>query len=107
MTYLIEGRYYLAAIEQEIAQTSAGDRVYMVHWNFEPTMDITGKQPATPGFRELGDLLAERAEAGVDVRIVLNGAQVLGALGAPGYSPCWDARKDLIARLPPDRRHHP
>ena len=73
----------------------------MVHWNFEPTMDITGKQPATPGFRELGNLLAERAEAGVDVRIVLNGAQVLGAFGAPGYSPCWDARKDLIARLPP------
>jgi phosphatidylserine/phosphatidylglycerophosphate/cardiolipin synthase-like enzyme len=88
----------LPAVEREIAQTTSGDRVYMVNWNFEPTLDISGKQPGSPGFRELGDLLAEKASAGVDVRIVLNGAQVLGAMGTPGYSPCWDARNDLIAR---------
>ena len=50
--------------------------MYMVNWNFEPTLDISGRSPGAPGFREVGDLLAEKAEAGVDVRIVLNGAQV-------------------------------
>jgi phosphatidylserine/phosphatidylglycerophosphate/cardiolipin synthase-like enzyme len=98
--FLVDGRRYLAALWQEIEQTGPDDRVFLVDWFFDPRLDLRGRSPSDPGFIETGDLLAQRAAAGVDVRIVLNGAQYLGALGAPGYSTCYDAMVDLEARLP-------
>jgi phosphatidylserine/phosphatidylglycerophosphate/cardiolipin synthase-like enzyme len=98
---LVDGRRYLGAIAAEIEQTGPGDQIYMVDWFFDPTLDLRGRAPGDPGFTETGDLLAERAAAGVDVRLVLNGAQYLGALGAPGYTTCYDAMADLTARIPP------
>jgi phosphatidylserine/phosphatidylglycerophosphate/cardiolipin synthase-like enzyme len=98
--FLIDGRRYLAALAEEIEQTGPGDRVYLVDWFFDPTLDLRGRSPGDPGFIETGDLLAQRAFAGVDVRLVLNGAQYLGALGAPGYTTCYDAMVDLPARTP-------
>jgi phosphatidylserine/phosphatidylglycerophosphate/cardiolipin synthase-like enzyme len=99
VTYLIDGSHYLGAIADEIEQTVAGDRIYILGWYFNPKIDLRGRSAADPGFIEVGDLLAQKAAAGVDVRVVLNGAQFLGALGAPGYSTCYDAMVDLRARL--------
>jgi phosphatidylserine/phosphatidylglycerophosphate/cardiolipin synthase-like enzyme len=100
ITFLVDGRRYLREIAQEIEQTGAGDRVYMVDWFFDPRLDLTGRVQGDPGFLEFGDLLAKKVVSGVDVRVVLNGAQYLGALGAPGYSTCYDAMVDLTARVP-------
>jgi phosphatidylserine/phosphatidylglycerophosphate/cardiolipin synthase-like enzyme len=97
---LIDGRRYLGALAQEIEATTAGDRVYMVDWFFDPTLDLRGRAPGDPGYTQVGDLLAQRAAAGVDVRLVVNGAQYLGAVGAPGYGTCYDAMVDLIGRVP-------
>jgi phosphatidylserine/phosphatidylglycerophosphate/cardiolipin synthase-like enzyme len=98
--FLVDGRRYLATLAGEIEQTGAGDRVYLVDWFFDPNLDLRGRSPGDPGFIATGDLLAQRAAAGVDVRLVLNGAQYLGAVGAPGYSTCYDAMVDLVARIP-------
>jgi phosphatidylserine/phosphatidylglycerophosphate/cardiolipin synthase-like enzyme len=98
--FIMDGRRYLAEMSQEIEQTTAGDRVYIVDWFFDPALDLRGRTPGDPGFVEVGDLLCQRAMAGVDVRLVLNGAQYLGALGAPGYGTCYDAMVDLVARDP-------
>jgi phosphatidylserine/phosphatidylglycerophosphate/cardiolipin synthase-like enzyme len=98
--FLVDGRRYLAALSQEIEQTGPADRVYLVDWFFDPKLDLRGRSPGDPGFIETGDLLAQRAAAGVDVRMVLNGAQYLGAVGAPGYSTCYDAMVDLTGRIP-------
>lgn len=104
--FLIDGLSYLSALSREIEQTASGDRVYVLDWFFDPKLDLHGRVPTDPGFIEIGDLLAERASAGVDVRIVLNGAQYLGAFGAPGYSTCYDAMIDLRRRIPPGLLPH-
>jgi hypothetical protein len=99
--FLVDGRRYLGAIAQEIELTGPGDRAYLVDWFFDPKLDLRGRAPDDPGFIETGDLLAQCAAGGVDVRLVLNGAQYLGAFGAPGYTTCYDAMVDLTARVPP------
>jgi phosphatidylserine/phosphatidylglycerophosphate/cardiolipin synthase-like enzyme len=98
---LLDGRRYLEAIAQELEQTVPSDRFYLVNWFFDPKLDLRGRWPGSQGFLEVGDLLAQKAADGVDVRVVLNGAQYLGALGAPGYTTCYDAMVDLRARRPP------
>jgi hypothetical protein len=98
---LVDGRRYLSAIAQEVEQTGLGDRIYLVDWFFDPTLDLRGKAPSDAGFIQIADPLAQRAVAGVDVRLILNGAQYLGALGAPGYTTCFDAMVDVVARVPP------
>jgi phosphatidylserine/phosphatidylglycerophosphate/cardiolipin synthase-like enzyme len=98
--FLIDGATYLQAISDEITQTQSGDAVYLVGWFFEPELDLTGRPPGDPAHVQVGDLLVGKAAVGVDVRIVLNGAQYLGAFGAPGYGTCYDAMVDLLSRIP-------
>jgi phosphatidylserine/phosphatidylglycerophosphate/cardiolipin synthase-like enzyme len=99
--YLVDGGTYLQAVADEIGLTQSGDAVYLAGWFFEPTLDLTGIPVGQPGHVDVADLLAGKAAAGVDVRVVLNGAQYLGALGAPGYGTCYDAMTDLQTRIPP------
>jgi len=58
---LIDGESYQGAILEAISRTAgAPDAVLILAWQLDP------------GWRDLGPLLAARADAGVDVRIVLN-----------------------------------
>jgi phosphatidylserine/phosphatidylglycerophosphate/cardiolipin synthase-like enzyme len=98
--FIIDGAGYLGAVAAEIDQTQNGDAVYLAGWFFEPTLDLAGRSPGDPAHVEVGDLLAAKAASGVDVRVVLNGAQYLGAFGAPGYGTCYDAMIDLRGRRP-------
>lgn len=96
--FMIDGREYLGALAAEMELAAPGDRIYMLDWHFDPNFDIRGNMPGDVAYVEIGDLLVQRAAVGVDVRIVLNGAQYLGALGAPGYTTCYDAMMDLSTR---------
>jgi hypothetical protein len=101
ITFLVDGKEYLGALELEISVTKAGDRVYLLDWFFDPTLDLSGRNPANPGFVEVGDLLAEKAFIGVDVRVVLNGGQFLGATDFASFYKNYVAMTDLRGRVPP------
>ena len=105
--YLVDGAVYLRAVSDEISLTQSGDAIYLAGWFFEPTLDLTGVQVGQPGHVDIADLLAGKAAVGVDVRLVLNGAQYLGAFGAPGYGTCYEAMTDLQTRIPPGAQTPP
>lgn len=98
--FLVDGANYLARVSNGINLTASGDAIYLAGWYFEPTLDLLGRPPTDPAYTAIADLLAAKAAAGVDVRIVLNGAQILGAFGAPGYGTCYEAMLDLRRRTP-------
>lgn len=62
---LVDGANYFPRVWREIAATGPGDLVFHVGWIIDVEMAVNG--------RMLGDLLVEKAAAGVDVRLVLNG----------------------------------
>ncbi|WP_067832510.1 phospholipase D-like domain-containing protein [Actinomadura kijaniata] len=99
--FCVDGVGYLRAAHDEIALTQSGDAVYLAGWFFDPNLDLTGHAPGDPAHLPVADLLADKAHNGVDVRLVLNGAQYLGALGAPGYGTCYEAMQHLRSRRPP------
>jgi phosphatidylserine/phosphatidylglycerophosphate/cardiolipin synthase-like enzyme len=101
ISFLIDGRDYLGTLEDEITKTLAGDRVYLVDWFFDPTLDLGGRKPGDAGFLEVGDLLAQRASAGIDVRVILNGGQFLASVNAASFFSNYLAMVDLRARVPP------
>lgn len=61
---LIDGKAYFEAVYTAIESTAGGDVVYILGWAFDDKM--TG--PRTTG---IGDLLADKAKLGVDVRVIL------------------------------------
>ncbi|WP_433652901.1 phospholipase D-like domain-containing protein [Micromonospora zamorensis] len=73
--FLIDGDGYFRTLDEEIRATEAGDRVYVLDWFHKPHFDLLGRTPEDPGYAPIGQLLAERANAGVDVRVVLTGSR--------------------------------
>jgi phosphatidylserine/phosphatidylglycerophosphate/cardiolipin synthase-like enzyme len=66
---LIDGQDYFGAVQMEIGRTQGpGDAIYMLGWRFESTFRFSN-DPAQPA--ELGRVLAIKAAAGVDVRVIL------------------------------------
>ena len=53
-----------------------GDAAYICGLQLEPDMDLTGRQAGEPGYEALVDLLAGLASDGVDVRVILAGADM-------------------------------
>jgi phosphatidylserine/phosphatidylglycerophosphate/cardiolipin synthase-like enzyme len=67
---LVDGEQYFAAIRQEIGRTSnAGDLIYILGWRIESDFRFS-TQP--DDVSELGMVLALKAAAGVDVRIIMS-----------------------------------
>jgi phosphatidylserine/phosphatidylglycerophosphate/cardiolipin synthase-like enzyme len=62
---IIDGVDYFAAIAKEIDGLKRGDSWFVVGWW------VNVDFPLVPGGRTLGDLLVERAAAGVDVRVIV------------------------------------
>ena len=98
--FLIDGSRYLAALDAEIRATAAGDRIYLVDWFFDPTLELGGRKAGAADYLEVGDLLAAKQHAGVDVRVVLNGAQYSSRVATIPFGVTWSAYTDLQARVP-------
>lgn len=88
---LIDGVAYFDALAEAIGQTTGqGDLIYITAWEFDPRWDIAGAGGPT-----LGAVLAEKAEAGVDVRAILNGALWLAAVP---FTP-WEVNLSAVEAL--------
>lgn len=99
--FLIDGSRYLATLDAEIRATAAGDRIYLLGWFFDPTVELGGRKAGDADYMEAGDLLAAKQHAGVDVRVVLNGAEYLSLAATIPFGVTWSAYTDLQARVPP------
>lgn len=67
---LIDGMVYFARVLTSINATAGpGDAIYILTWELQLDWTLDGN-PASP---TLGQLLVNKAEAGVDVRVVVNG----------------------------------
>lgn len=76
---LIEGSNYFRAIHSAISATSGpGDAIYIVGWRFNPEMNLlNGELVTIDSPLAIGNILATKCAAGVDVRLVLNGTLAL------------------------------
>jgi phosphatidylserine/phosphatidylglycerophosphate/cardiolipin synthase-like enzyme len=71
---LIDGETYFRAIYDAIKSTTGpGDVIYVLGWRFDAHMDLLRRPATDPNHEPLGQLLAQKAAVGVDVRVVLNG----------------------------------
>jgi phosphatidylserine/phosphatidylglycerophosphate/cardiolipin synthase-like enzyme len=91
---LVDGSRYLNTVYEALAATgqpgNAGDCAYLVSWQLDDGLTVPGASSPLP----IGRLLAERAQAGVDVRFILNGtAVVYGVKQLPAF------RRNLEATL--------
>lgn len=68
---LLDGIDYLSALNSALELTStSGDFVYIIAWRLDAMVNLRpSNQPAKP----LGEILAEKAAQGVDVRIIISG----------------------------------
>ncbi len=70
---LIDGKEYFAAVFEAISLTQgSGDIVYLTNWGFDDKMTI-------PGYPSIGSLLAQKADDGVDVRLIMTAGLFLQA----------------------------
>lgn len=77
---VVDGVEYFAQVRALIEQAGPGDSVFATGLQIEPDMDLTGLRPDEEGYRPLIDVLADKAAAGVDVRILLTAAVFSGSV---------------------------
>jgi phosphatidylserine/phosphatidylglycerophosphate/cardiolipin synthase-like enzyme len=66
---LVDGEEYFGAARMEIGRTQGpGDAIYLLGWRFEATFRFSHQ---STDIAELGTVLAQKAAAGVDVRIIM------------------------------------
>lgn len=68
---LVDGLPYLSRVYAAIDATTAGDTVLHSSLLLEPEVDLRGRPPSDPGHRSVAQLLADKAAAGVDVRVLM------------------------------------
>jgi phosphatidylserine/phosphatidylglycerophosphate/cardiolipin synthase-like enzyme len=68
---LIDGAAYFAELAELVDSAGAGDTVWIAGLELDPSIDLAGRSPDDPGYRPLGELLAQLAARGVDVRVLL------------------------------------
>ncbi len=77
---VVDGVEYFAQVRALIEQAGPGDSVFATGLQIESDMDLTGLRPDEEGYRPLTDVLADKAAAGVDVRILLTAAVFSGSV---------------------------
>ncbi|RZT88583.1 phosphatidylserine/phosphatidylglycerophosphate/cardiolipin synthase-like enzyme [Pseudonocardia sediminis] len=77
---VIDGIDYFAQVSALLDRAGPGDSFFATGLQIESDMDLTGRAPGDEGYRPLTDLLAEKASAGVDVRILLTAAVFSGSV---------------------------
>jgi phosphatidylserine/phosphatidylglycerophosphate/cardiolipin synthase-like enzyme len=77
---LVDGKAYLGAVHTEISATGPGDSVFHSGLLLEPDVDLLGRSPSDQQYQSLEQLLVERADAGVDIRVLLAYGVVTGGL---------------------------
>ena len=72
---IIDGVSYFTELAEHAAALGPGDAVYIASYQADPQLDLSGRTAGEPGYRPFTDVLAEKADDGADVRIVLSAAE--------------------------------
>ena len=91
---IIDGVTYFTELAGHMAALGPGDAVYIASYQADPQLDLTGRSAGETGYRPFTDVLAEKAAAGTDVRIVLSAAEFSG--GVP-WLPVGPFRANTLA----------
>jgi phosphatidylserine/phosphatidylglycerophosphate/cardiolipin synthase-like enzyme len=106
--YIIDGVEYFQRVHKLIQSTRKGDAIFISGLSFSSKLDLLlDKPPSDPRHQELGDLLAEKATDGVDVRILLASGSVTSSFPFPKWFPLRRntlPAMDLRTRIP--KRHN-
>jgi phosphatidylserine/phosphatidylglycerophosphate/cardiolipin synthase-like enzyme len=79
-TPFVDGVGYFTELAERLAAVGPGDAVLVAGLQVAPDLDLHGRTADDPGYRPLGDLLAELAHDGADVRVLLSGGVFSGGV---------------------------
>ncbi|MEU4243479.1 phospholipase D-like domain-containing protein [Actinoplanes sp. NPDC026619] len=85
--FVVDGRAWMRRMRELLTSLGPGDAAYICGLQLDPDMDLAGRRPGDPGYQAFGELLAEMAFAGVDVRVILAGAVVSSSFTRPTIGP--------------------
>ena len=98
---VIDGFAYFAQVLELLDRAGPGDSAFVTGLQIDPDVDLAGRGRSDEGYRPLRDLLAEKAAAGVDVRVLLTAAVFSGSVPGVRIGPF---RANALAALA-FRRH--
>jgi phosphatidylserine/phosphatidylglycerophosphate/cardiolipin synthase-like enzyme len=84
---VLDGNDWMRRAFELFSSLGPGDAAYICGLQFNPDMDLTGREAGQPDYQPLGELLACLAAAGVDVRVVLAGAVLSATIARPVIGP--------------------
>jgi phosphatidylserine/phosphatidylglycerophosphate/cardiolipin synthase-like enzyme len=84
---VLDGKDWMRRAHELLTSLGPGDAAYICGLQLDPDMDLTGREPSAPGYKALGELLADLVVAGVDVRVILAGAVLSGSIARPVIGP--------------------
>jgi phosphatidylserine/phosphatidylglycerophosphate/cardiolipin synthase-like enzyme len=81
--YIIDGIAYFVRVHELIKSTREGDVIFISGLSLDPHFDLLNRPQSAPDHQKLGDLLAEKAADGVDVRILVASGLITSSLPVP------------------------
>ncbi len=105
--YIIDGVDYFRRVHELIQSTKKGDAIFISGLSFSSKLDLLLDKPQDdPDHQELGDLLAQKAADGVDVRVLLASGLIASSFPFPKWFPLRRNTlpvMDLRTRIPKRR----
>ncbi|HEX6870559.1 MAG TPA: phospholipase D-like domain-containing protein [Micromonosporaceae bacterium] len=98
--FFIDGQRYYEDLDRELDLLGPGDRLYVLDWYHQPFWDIRDRQPGDAGHRPIGERFAQKAHAGVDVRIILSGGNYWTMTTVPPFFNEYQALRELTSLVP-------
>src|SRR6185437_9445381 len=83
---IVDGSDYFAELDRLLTSLVTGDEILVAGFEFDPTVDLTGRRPGDEGYRTLLDRLIDAGGAGVDVRLLLAGKVCASFFPIPGLA---------------------
>jgi phosphatidylserine/phosphatidylglycerophosphate/cardiolipin synthase-like enzyme len=84
---VLDGNDWMRRALDLLTSLGPGDAAYICGLQLNPDMDLTGREASQPDYEPLGELLADLAVAGVDVRVILAGAVLSASIARPVIGP--------------------
>jgi hypothetical protein len=84
---VLDGNDWMRRALDLLTSLGPGDAAYICGLQLNPDMDLAGRDASRPDYEPLGELLADLAVAGVDVRVILAGAVVSASIARPVIGP--------------------
>ena len=83
---LVDGSAYFSHLDEVLADLGRGDSVLVSGLDVDPSIDLRGHDPGTPGYLALGERLASSAANGAQVRVLIAGKIPARSLPLPSLA---------------------